>query len=136
MSTYIRVALAIITGTVITGLLAYLGAVVFVVVRFGIPLGSTGREPTAGEYVALLAIVGGAGAIGAHIAAGAAREHRRWAVIVQALLLAAGALWGFTKPASHWPAWWAPAVAGVTVAGTWLGSAVWRPRGTSGSTGS
>lgn len=134
MSTYIRVAFAVITGTAVTGLLAYLGAVVLLVVRFGIPLGSTGREPTAGEYVALLAIVGGAAAIGAHTAAGTAREHRGWAVTVQALLLAAGALWGFTKPTSHWPAWWAPAVAGVAIAGSWLGSAVWRPRRTSGST--
>ena len=110
-----------------TLVLAYLGAIVLLVARIGIPLGSEGREPTRGEYLGLLVIAGGAAAIGGHIAAGIARRQSRSVVIVQAALLACGALWGFTSPASQWPAWWAPALAAAAAGGTWLGGAILRP---------
>ena len=127
MRTYLRAPLATITGALVTIVLAYLGAIVLLVARMGIPLGSKGREPTRGEYLGLLLIAGGAAAIGGHIAAGTARQQRRSVVTVQAALLAGGALWGFTSPASQWPAWWAPALAAVAAVGTWLGGEILRP---------
>ena len=129
MRTYLRALLATITGALVTIVLAYVGAIVLLVARLGIPLGSDGREPTRGEYLGLLLIAGGAAAIGGHIAAGTARQQRRSVVTVQAALLAGGALWGFTSPASQWPAWWAPALAGAAAVGTWLGGVILRPGG-------
>jgi hypothetical protein len=122
-----RALVATITGALVTIVLAYLGAIVLLVARMGIPLGSEGRDPTRGEYVGLLMIAGGAAAIGGHIAAGLARQRRRTVVSVLAAFLAGGALWGFTSPASQWPAWWAPVLAAVAAFGTWLGGAILRP---------
>ena len=127
MRTFLRPLLATITGALVTIVLAYFGAIALLVVRMGIPLGSEGRDPTRGEYVGLLLIGGGAAAIGGHIAAGIARHQRRAVVIVLAAFLAGGAWWGFTNPASQWPAWWAPVLAVVAVVGTWLGGAILRP---------
>jgi hypothetical protein len=118
---YPRAFLATTTGALVTIVLAYIGAIVLLVVRMGIPLGSEGREPTSGEYLGLLLISGCAAAIGAHIAAGIARHQRRAVVVVLATFLAGGAVWGFTRPASQWPAWWGPALAAVAAVGTWFG---------------
>ena len=127
MRTYLRALLATITGALVTIVLAYLSAIVLLVARMGIPLGSKGREPTPAEYLGLLLTAGGAAAIGGHIAAGIARQQSRSVVTVLAALLAGSALWGFTNPASQWPAWWGPVLAAVAVVGTWLGGAVLRP---------
>jgi hypothetical protein len=127
MRTYLRALLATITGALVTIVLAYLGAIVLLVARIGIPLGSEGREPTRGEYLGLLLIAGGAATIGGHIAAGIARQQGGAVVIVLAAFLAGGAFWGFTNPASQWPAWWAPVLAAGAAVGTWLGGAVVRP---------
>lgn len=127
MRTSFRAVLATLTGALVTIVLAYLGAIVLLVARMGIPLGSEGREPTGGEYLALLVIAGAAAAIGGHIAAGTARQQSRSVVTVLSALLAGGAMWGFTSSASHWPAWWAPALAVVAAVGTWLGGAILRP---------
>ncbi len=130
MSGRLRAGVATITGALVAIVLAYLGAVVLLLVRMGIPLGSDGREPTGGEYAALLAIAGCAAAIGGHIAAGIAHHRSRSVVGVLAACLAGGALWGFLRPQSQWPEWWAPALAAIVAAGTWLGGEMLRPRGT------
>jgi hypothetical protein len=127
MRTCLRALVATVSGALVTIVLAYLGAIVLLVVRMGIPLGSEGREPTSGEYLGLLLIGGGAAAIGGHIAAGIARQHSRTVVIVLAAFLGGGALWGFANPASQWPGWWAPTLAPVAAVGTWLGGGIWRP---------
>jgi hypothetical protein len=124
MWSYLRPAVAAITGAVVTILLAYLGAIILLVVRVGIPLGSAGREPSSVDYAVLLAIAAGAAAIGGHIAAGLARQHSRSVVIGVSALLACGALWGFTSPGSEWPTWWPPALALVAAVGTAAGG--WR----------
>ncbi|HJR59911.1 MAG TPA: hypothetical protein VJ813_10945 [Vicinamibacterales bacterium] len=121
MRSYLRAAIATITGIVVSIVLAYLGAILMLVARIGIPLGSDGRELLGGEYAALLVMAGGAAAAGGHIAAGLARQHARSVVTAQAVLLAGGALWGFTSPESQWPVWWAAVLAAVAAAGTGLG---------------
>jgi hypothetical protein len=124
---------AAVTGLLVTTVMAYLGAVALLLARMGIPLGSEGRDPTAGEYLGLLAIAGVAAAIGGHIAAGIARHHSRFVVAAQAALLAGGAVWSFLRPASHWPGWWGPALAVAVAAGTWLGGEILRPRRSQGT---
>jgi hypothetical protein len=124
MPILLRALLAIVTGVLVTVVLAYLGAIVLIVVAIGLPLGSTGREPTSGEYLGLLLIAGAAAAVGGHIAAGIARSQRKAAVIAAALFLGGGALWGFSKPASQWPTWWAPVLAGAVAAGMYLGGTI------------
>ena len=130
MPIYIRALVATMTGVLVTVLLAYLGAIVLLVTAIGLPLGSTGRDPTPGEYLGLLVIAGAAAAVGGHIAAGIARSRSTLAVLAAAALLAGGALWGFSKPASQWPAWWAPVLAGTAAVGVWLGGTVLASRHT------
>lgn len=125
---WLRGAVAVIAGSITTVLLSYLGAVAFVIVRFGVPLGSSGRQPTAGEYLVLLSIATVASAIGGHICAGLARHNKRYARLVQAAVLGCGAVWGFTTEASRWPGWWAPALAIALAIGTWLGGATLTPK--------
>jgi len=122
MSTLVRAALSTTAGVLVTTILAYLGALVFVVARMGIPLGSEGRDPTGGEYVGLLLIAAAAAAVGGRIAVGIARQHGRQVVSAQSVILAAVAF-SFLTPASRWPTWWAPALAAAFVIGTWLGAA-------------
>lgn len=124
MRTCLRALFATITGALVSVVLAYLGAVVLLVARVGIPLGSEGREPTGGEYLGLLLLGGGGAAIGGHIAAGLAHQQSRVVITVLAASLAGGALWSFTNPASQWPAWWAPVLGAVAAAGTWLGGTI------------
>jgi hypothetical protein len=124
MPIYLRALVGMMTGVLVTVLLAYLGAIVLLLTAIGLPLGSTGRDPTPGEYLGLLLIAGAAAAVGGHIAAGIARSQSKLAVIAAAAFLAGGALWGFSKPASQWPTWWAPVLAGVAAAGMWLGGTV------------
>jgi hypothetical protein len=121
MRSYLRALLAAITGALVTIILAYVSAIVLLIVRIGVPLGSEGREPTGGEYLGLLLICGGAAAIGAHFAAGIARDQQRAVVIMLAIFLAGGAVWGFTRPASQWPLWWGPTLGAVAAVSTWLG---------------
>lgn len=127
MRASLRFLAATATGAVVAILLAYLGAIVLIVARMGIPLGSEGRSPTSGEYVGLLLVAGGAAAIGGHIGAGIARQHGRSVAAVLAAFLGVGALWGFTGSASNWPAWWAPALAAFASAGAWMGGTIGRP---------
>ena len=124
MPTSLRAVAAILAGVLVTVVLAYLGTIVLVLATIGLPLGSPGREPTSGEYLGLLLIAGAAAVIGGHIAAGIARSHSTPAIIAVAAFLTGGALWGFSKPASQWPAWWAPVLAIVAAAGTWLGGTI------------
>ena len=124
MPIYFRALVAILTGLFVTILLAYLGAIVLLATAIGLPLGSTGRDPGPGEYVGLLLIAGSAATVGGHITAGIARPQSKLAVIAAAAALAGGALWGFGEPASQWPTWWAPVLAGAAAAGTWLGGTV------------
>lgn len=121
MSVSVRLMIAVIAGLVVTTVLAYLGAVAFILARMGIPLGSEGRPPTAAEYLCLLVIAVLAAAIGGHISSGMLPHRSRFIAAAQAAILTAGALWGFLRPASHWPGWWAPALAAALAAGTWLG---------------
>lgn len=124
MPIYLRALAAMLTGVLVAVVLAYLGAIVLLITAIGLPLGSTGREPTRGEYLGLLLVAGTAAAIGGHIAAGMARSQSTPAIIVTAAFLAGGSLWAFSTPASQWPAWWAPALALMAAAGACLGGTI------------
>lgn len=127
MRTYLRALGATITGALVAVALAYLGAVVLLVARVGIPLGSEGREPTSGEHLGLLVIGGSAAAIGGHFAAGIAHQQSR-VITILAASLAGGTWWGFANPSAQWPAWWGPVLGAVAAAGAWLGGSILRPR--------
>ena len=105
-----RNVLAIALGAGVACLLAYLGAVAVLLVTVGIPLGSTGRDPTPPEYGVYLAAAAIASAIGGRTAASIARTSRG-VVPAVAAVLAAVMLWGFTGEEVQWPTWWAPTVA-------------------------
>jgi hypothetical protein len=111
-------------GAVVSILLAYLGGVVLLLVQFGIPLGMTPRQATAGEYLALLIICGTAATIGGRVAARRSHaQYSRAVVLVLAATLAMFMLWGFSDPASSWPRWWGPTIAATFAAGACLGGA-------------
>lgn len=108
--TWLRNVFAVAVGAAVACLLAYLGAVVVLLVTVGIPLGSAARDPTPSEYGAYLAVAAIASAIGGRTAAAIARASRGVVPSVAALV-ATVMLWGFTGEGVQWPAWWAPAVA-------------------------
>lgn len=121
-----RLVGAIVAGSAVAVVLAWLGAVIIVLSTMGIPLGSTGRAPSPGEYALLLLSGGVAAAAGGGVARAVAVPGERAAAPAVAAVLAAGYLWGFSRPASHWPAWWGPALAAVAAAAVVAGARVYR----------
>ena len=111
-----RLLIAIAAGLSTTVLLAYLGLVVFLLTVVGIPLGATPEPLRPIHYAVLLAIICGAALVGGRTAGRIVRSHRRLAVTTMSVILAVGALWGFSGP-NNWPGWWGGAVAVAVVAG-------------------
>jgi hypothetical protein len=121
MALLIRLVTAILAGGVVAILLAYAGLVVMMLVIIGMPLGAEPQEPSRGQYALLLAIAVLGAAAGGRLTARIARSDASLAALALAGLLAAMYWWGFSRPGSSWPEWWAPSVAAATAVGVWLG---------------
>jgi hypothetical protein len=122
----IRTVLAIIAGVIVTALLGQLGAIGFLLVTIGIPLGAAVTDPSAGGYAVLLTVGALAAAVGARVARRIAGDHARVAVLGLSGVLAVLALWAFRQPGSQWPAWWAAALAMSVAAGAGVGGLLGR----------
>jgi hypothetical protein len=107
----LRNALAVIGGAVVACVLAYVGAVIVLLVFFGLPLGAPGRDPTPTEYGLLMACAATAALVGGRTAARIAPSASRGVVFAVAAVLAVLMLWGFTGEGVQWPTWWAPTIA-------------------------
>jgi len=121
-----RIAVAIAAGVLVSLLLGYAVAIVFVLATVGIPLGAESEPLTATDAAVLLLFAGGAAAVGGWIAARIAFERRRQSVFGVCLLLAVIMLWGFGGR-NQWPDWWGPAVAAAMIVGACGGGTLVRP---------
>ena len=125
----LRTVIAIIAGACVAAVLAQVAGAIAFVAMFGIPLGMQPREPSPGEYAVFLAVGGLAAMAGAYVTSRMARGRRAAATTILAVLLAAGTLWGFSRPQSNWPSWWGPALATMAAAGAAAGGRVKPPTG-------
>ena len=116
-----RSLIAVLVGGAVAAVLFQVGAAVAFVVLYGIPLGASPGRPTVGYFVLNLGFAGIAAIVGGRLTARLARQGSRTHVGALALVLAAIALWGFSRPASQWPGWYPPVLALVGVAGTLAG---------------
>ena len=112
----LRAGLALLLGVFTASLVAYIGAVLVLVVWSGIPLGASGVT-TPAEYAAILVLAGVASATGGHAAARLAGRLRVATVVGVAANLVVVMLWGFTGQGVRWPPWWAPLLSATTAAG-------------------
>jgi hypothetical protein len=117
----VRSLVAVAAGAAVAAGLFQVGAIVALVQVFGLPLGASGGPASIGYYVLTLGFAVVAAALGGYVSGRLARPNGRGAVVTLALLVAVGALWGFSRPASQWPAWYPATLALVGVAGTLLG---------------
>jgi hypothetical protein len=117
----VRSIIALIAGGAVAAVLFQVGAAVAFVVLYGIPLGASPGRPTVGYFVLNLGFAGIAAIAGGRLTACLARQRRRTHVGALALVLAAMALWGFSRPASQWPGWYPPVLALVGLIGTLAG---------------
>jgi hypothetical protein len=113
--------IAVLAGGLVATVLFQVGAVIAFVSLYGIPLGASPGPPGVRYFAMNLGFAALAAMVAGWVTARVARPRPRPAVGALAVVLAAVALWGFTKPASQWPRWYPVALGGIAVAGTVLG---------------
>ena len=113
----VRAIASVLAGALIAAVLYHISAAIALLVTVGIPLGSSGEDPGAAYYVINLTGAFLAALLAAAVTRRLSGSTARSPLIALAVVLAATALWGFTRPESHWPAWYAPALALVAIAG-------------------
>jgi peptidoglycan/LPS O-acetylase OafA/YrhL len=129
-------SLAAVVGGWTVGVVGYqIVAIVALLSVHGIPLGSAGGPPGPAYFAVNLTLSALVAAAAGWTAARIARAHPTAHGAVAGGALAALALWGFTRPASHWPGWYAPVLAWIAVAGCMAGAAARRGRTQSGPVG-
>ena len=119
-----RRVVAVIAGVPAAIIAYWCGAVVALLLMHGIPLGSTGGPATNGDVSLHLVLAVLASFGGALVAIRIARSSPLATAWATGLLLGAGAIAGFSKPASQWPAWFAfgmaaASILGAVAAGRW-----------------
>jgi hypothetical protein len=122
-----RVMIAVLVGTLVAVVGFQIAAVAALLVTIGIPLGSSGDPPGADYFVLNLLGALAASALGGVLTRRLAPEPAWRPNVVLAALLAGIALWGFTRPSSHWPGWYAPVLAAIAMIGV-LAPRAWRRR--------
>jgi hypothetical protein len=123
-----RSMVALAAGALVAAGLYQVGAIIALLTTVGLPLGSPGGKPPAVYYILNLGLAGLGAALGGAVSARVARHRRHLVVAALAVLLAGVALWGFSKPASHWPRWYPLTLALVGAAGALLGGRLWPAR--------
>lgn len=118
----VRNALAVLAGFIVGIVLYQIGAALAFVLLYGIPLGATPGEPGVAYYSLNLGFATLAAALAGSTAARIARDAAHVAAGTVGVVLAVLALWGFTKPTSNWPAWYAPVLAAIAIVGTLAGA--------------
>ena len=103
------------------------GAIAVLVTTRGIPLGSIGGLPTVREVVIHLALGVAASFLGARLTIRIARTSPQLHAGAVGLLLGIGAVAGFGKASSQWPAWFGSAMAASGLVGA-MAAAIWTIR--------
>ncbi len=116
-----RSLVAIVAGAAVAAVLYQVAAIIALLAVVGVPLGAAGGPHSAGLYLLNLGLAGLAAVVGGAVGARLAGVTRGVVVPVLALVLAGVALWGFSKPTSQWPGWYAPMLALIAAAGALLG---------------
>lgn len=121
-------SLVAVTAASIVAIVAYwCAAVVALLTMHGIPLGSAGGPPTAADisvHLALAALASFGGCLVAFRIARTSPHLHAWAV---GAVLAIGAIAGFGKPSSQWPAWFSVGMAASCSVGA-IAASRWRMR--------
>lgn len=112
-----RSVVALLGGTAGAVIVYWVGAVVALIIMHGIPLGSAGGPPTTGDIVVHLGLGLVAAFCGGLVATRIAAIRPGAHALACGVLLAVGAIVGFGKPTSHWPAWFGFGVAAVCLLG-------------------
>lgn len=120
LSTYVRLAAAVVAGVLVAIVLSYVALIVVVLATIGIPLGAESRPLTVNQSAMLLTAAVVASAVGARTSARIARQRSRWAVLGVGIILAGTMIVGFSGRNS-WPDGWGFAVAAAMAAGCVLG---------------
>jgi hypothetical protein len=117
----VRGIIAALAGGAIAAVLFQVGAAVAFVVLYGIPLGASPEPPSVSYFVLNLGFAGIAAFAGGRLTSAIARQGRLFPVVALALVLAAVALWGFSRAGSDWPGWYPPVLGLVALASTLAG---------------
>jgi hypothetical protein len=123
----VRSLLSVLAGSLVAIVLYLGGAAAALLVMRGIPLGSAGSPPTPTEIAVQLALAATASLFGAWLAIRLSSAPSRLQAGAVGLLLGIGAIAGFGKPASQWPAWFGVAIAIACFAGA-MSAAAWTIR--------
>jgi hypothetical protein len=116
----------VLAGGAVAAVLFQVGAAVAFIVLYGIPLGASPGPPGAAYFALNLGFAAVAAFAGGRITGRLARQRARAHVVAVGVVLAALALWGFSRPASQWPGWYPPVLALVGLVGTYAGGVVGR----------
>lgn len=106
-----RSLIAILLGCLIAAIVYWCGAVVALLMMHGIPLGSAGGPPSAGDIGISIALGFMASFLGALLAIKLGRTIPTLHAGTVGLLVGIGAAAGFSKAASKWPNWFGFAIA-------------------------
>ena len=122
-----RSVLAVTAGGVVALLMYWGGAVLFLLLLRGIPLGGVGGPPTSSEVVLHLALGAAACFLGTTLTVRLSQASPRVHAGVLVLILGLGALISFAKPASQWPPWFGVGMAAMCLLGG-AAAAAWAGR--------
>lgn len=124
--TWVRSVIGVAVGAFVAMVLYQIGAAVALVSIYGMPLGSPGVQPGVAYFVVNLTFAAAAGVAGGWLAAAIAGHSPTAHGVVLGIALATFVLWGFSRPSSSWPRWYAPVLALLGIASTIAGAALRR----------
>lgn len=114
-------AVGVACGVLIAMLAYWFASAVALLLLHGLPLGSgAGGAPTSGDSIAQIALAAAACYGGAAVSVRVAGHHPTVHALLTGGLVGVFMAFGFSKPTSLWPAWFAYAMALACVCGAWL----------------
>jgi hypothetical protein len=118
----------VVVGAIVAGVTYWIAIVVAFLAMHGIPLGSAGGPPTTGDISVHLAAAAAASLWGGRVAARIAAYRPHLHAWVPGAVLGTTAFLGLSKPSSHWPDWFAYAIASACMGGAVLAGRTARRR--------